>query len=79
MPDMVAGMAKGIDDNIWRLQQSSMRMAGTLAAATAPVTNYNGGININVNAAQGQNAKDIADAVMVRIQQATTRRQATWA
>lgn len=79
MPDMVAGMAKGIDDNIWRLQQSSMRMAGTLAAATAPVTNYNGGININVNAAQGQNAKDIADEVMVRIQQATTRRQATWA
>ncbi len=79
MPHMMQGLQKGIDDNMWRIQQSAVNIAGTLAAAEAPVTNYNGGINLTVNAAQGQNANEIADEVMNRIQRATQRRVAVWA
>ena len=79
MPHMMAGLAKGIDDNLWRVQESAANVAGTLAAASAPVTNINGGISFTVNAAQGQNAQEIADIVMVKMQQATSRRKAVWA
>ena len=79
MPHMMQGLQKGIDDNMWRIQQSAVNIAGTLAAAEAPVTNYNGGISLTVNAAQGQSANEIADEVMTRIQRATQRRVAVWA
>ena len=79
MPHMMQGLQKGIDDNMWRIQQSAANIAGTLAVAEAPVTNYNGGINLTVNAAQGQSANEIADVVMNKIQKATQRRVAVWA
>ena len=78
MPHMMQGLAKGIDDNLWLIQDASKQVASTLAAPQY-VANYNGGINMTVNAAQGQNANEIADEVMNRIQRATQRRVAVWA
>ena len=79
MPHMMEGFARGIDDNLWRVQEAASNVAGTIAYAANPVTNYNGGINIAVNAAAGQSADEIADVVMVKLQRATTQRRAVWA
>lgn len=78
MPHMMQGFAKGIDDNLWRIQDASREVAATIAAPTM-VTTLNGGISMTVNAAPGQSASQIADEVMNRIQHATQRRVAVWA
>ena len=78
MPDMVAGLSEGIYENLWRIQDASKAVAATLAAPQM-VANYNGGISMTVNAAPGQNAQEVADEVMTRIQRATQRRVAVWA
>ena len=73
------GFAKGIDDNVWRVQQAAANAAGAMAAATNySTTNFNGGINLTVNAAPGMNENQIADVVMARMQEATRRKQAVW-
>ena len=79
MPDMMQGFAKGIDDNVWRVQRAASNAAGAMAAATNySTTNFNGGINLTVNAAPGMNENQIADVVMARMQEATRRKQAVW-
>ena len=78
MPDMVKGLSQGIYDNLWRIEDASSEVAARLAAPQM-IANYNGGINIAVNAAQGQSANEVANAVMVKIQEATNRRNAVWA
>lgn len=78
MPDMIAGLSEGIYDNLWRIQDASKAVAASLAAPQM-VANYNGGISMTVNAAPGQNAQEVADEVMARIQRATQRRVAVWA
>lgn len=78
MPDMVKGLSRGIYDNLWRIEDASTEVASRLAAPQM-IANYNGGINIAVNAAQGQSANEVANAVMVKIQEATNRRNAVWA
>lgn len=79
MPHMMEGFAKGIDDNVWRVQQAAANAAGAMAAATNySTTNFNGGINLTVNAAPGMNENQIADVVMARMQEATRRKQAVW-
>lgn len=79
MPDMMEGFAKGIDDNVWRVQRAASNAAGAMAAATNySTTNFNGGINLTVNAAPGMNENQIADVVMARMQEATRRKQAVW-
>ena len=78
MPHMMQGLEKGIYDNMWRIENASKTVAATLAAPQM-VANYNGGINMTVNAAPGQNAEQVADEVMNRIQRATQRRVAVWA
>jgi hypothetical protein len=79
MPHMMEGFAKGIDDNVWRVQRAAANAAGAMAAATNySTTNFNGGINLTVNAAPGMNENQIADVVMARMQEATRRKQAVW-
>ena len=75
---MVKGLSQGIYDNLWRIEDASSEVAARLAAPQM-IANYNGGINIAVNAAQGQSANEVANAVMVKIQEATNRRNAVWA
>lgn len=74
MPDFVAGLAKGIEDSEWMLADASQDLAQTITNNTT--TNN---INMSVYGTAGQSAADIADMVMLRIQQATDRRTAVWA
>ena len=74
MPDFVHGLAKGIEDSEWMLADASRDLAQTITNNT--VTNN---ISMSVYGTAGQSAADIADIVMLRIQQATDRRTAVWA
>ena len=74
MPDFVSGLAKGIEDSEWMLADASRDLAQTITNNT--VTNN---ISMSVYGTAGQSAADIADIVMLRIQQATDRRTAVWA
>lgn len=73
MPHFVEGLSETMRANEWRLAQSSQELAGVVR--NNMVTN-----NISMNVYGGnQDPNQIANAVMVRIQQATNQRQAVWA
>ena len=74
MPDFVSGLARTMEDSEWMLADASQDLAQTITNNT--VTNN---INMTINGSQGQNVNDLADVVMLRIQQATDRRSAVWA
>lgn len=90
MPDFMAGLAKGINDNAWRvtdaLQGVTNQMVFTPQAYSAqPALAGAGGnaysgrpITITINAAAGQSEEYIADLVMRRMQTLTARKEATW-
>lgn len=74
MPDFVSGLARTMEESEWMLADASQDLAQTITNNT--VTNN---INMTINGSQGQNVSDLADVVMLRIQQATDRRSAVWA
>ena len=74
MPDFVGGLARTMKESEWMLADASQDLAQTITNNT--VTNN---INMTINGSQGQNVNDLADVVMLRIQQATDRRSAVWA
>lgn len=74
MPDFVAGLARTMEESEWMLADASADLAQTITNNT--VTNN---ISMTVNGAQGQNVNELADVVMLKIQQATDRRSAVWA
>lgn len=74
MPDFVEGLARTMKESEWMLADASQELAQTITNNT--VTNN---INMTINGSQGQNVNDLADVVMLRIQQATDRRSAVWA
>ena len=74
MPDFVGGLARTMRESEWMLADASEELAQTITNNT--VTNN---INMTINGSQGQNVNDLADVVMLRIQQATDRRSAVWA
>lgn len=90
MPDFMAGLAKGINDNAWRvtdaLQGVTNQMVFTPQAYSAQpaLAGANGNaysgrpITITINAAAGQSEEYIADLVMRRMQTLTARKEATW-
>ena len=73
MPHFMSGLAKGIDQNVWRVEDalstltSGMTMTinapDSSAAAAVGNTSYQNSININVYAQEGQNAREIAENV----------------
>lgn len=91
MPDFVKGMARGIEDNAWRIDDALAGVSNMMvfrpqayaaqpAAAAAGTGSVYAGqpISITVNAAPGQDEKYIAELVMQKIQAATARKEATW-
>ena len=74
MPDFVGGLARTMKDSEWMLADASQDLAQTINNNT--VTNN---ITMTVNGAAGQNVNDLANVVMLKIQQATDRRSAVWA
>lgn len=85
MPDMMKQMAQQIEAGRGMVQRAASDVAGDLASAMyvngASGSNSNtynyGGISINVSAGN-QSPSSIADAVMLRIQEATQRKVAVW-
>ena len=91
MPDFMRGLAKGIDANAWRVQDaveslaSGMVVSPVLASSpagghisTQTTTNQTtnlGGVSVSVYAAPGQSVDQVADAVAVKLQNLTLRRE----
>ena len=74
MPDFVGGLARTMKESEWMLADASQDLAQTITNNT--VTNN---ITMTVNGAAGQNVNDLANVVMLKIQQETERKSAVWA
>ena len=83
MPDMISGMASGILDNVDQLKSAAAELSGTLkmqlqydvgksnAAMSAAYTNRRismGGVNISIYPKEGQDAEEIAQYTIERLQ-----------
>lgn len=80
MPDMVQGMAEGIRANAYKLENAVASMAEGMSVnvnGKAGASNM-GGVYITVNGAPGQDENRLADIIMLKIQNATARREAVW-
>ena len=80
MPDMVQGMAEGVRANAYKLENAVASMAGGMSVnvnGKAGASNM-GGVYITVNGATGQDENRLADIIMLKIQNATARREAVW-
>lgn len=85
MPDMMAGLAKGIRGNAYLVEDAlesatagmSVAVNGAAVGSTNNQHNY-GGFSINIYPEKGQNVNEIADAVMYRIQNAVNSRTAVF-
>lgn len=84
MPDFVSGLAQGIRDNAYLLEDAVSDMAArarismTATGAGSTTTNV-GGVRISVYGAPGQDVNALADIVMRRMQSAVNRREAVFA
>lgn len=84
MPDFVSGLAQGIRDNAYLLEDAVSDMAArarismTATGAGSTTTNV-GGVRISVYGAPGQDVNALADIVMRRMQSAVNRKEAVFA
>ena len=84
MPDFVSGLAQGIRDNAYLLEDAVSDMAArarismTATGAGSTTTNV-GGVRISVYGAPGQDVTALADIVMRRMQSAVNRKEAVFA
>lgn len=84
MPDFVSGLARGIRDNAYLLEDAVSDMAArarismTATGAGSTTTNV-GGVRIAVYGAPGQDVNALADIVMRRMQSAVNRKEAVFA
>lgn len=83
MPDMMSGMAKGIEENSWMLEDalnaatSHLGVSASINGGAGKTVNM-GGINITINAAEGMDVNALADAVAYKIQTMTKQKEAVW-
>lgn len=83
MPDFVSGLAQGIRDNAYLLEDAVSDMAArarismTATGAGSTTTNV-GGVRISVYGAPGQDVNALADIVMRRMQSAVNRKEAVF-
>jgi tape measure domain-containing protein len=82
MPDMVEGMAEGIRKNTYKIRDAAADLSGQLqmqlqydvgqTGAASQTTNNRtvrmGGVTVQVYAAPGQSAEEVADSVLERLQ-----------
>ena len=79
MPDMMKGLADGMIQNLGEVEEAATQVAGAIAQPLTTNNNNYGGFSIVVNAAEGQNAQDIADIIEERIADSIARQEAVWA
>lgn len=84
MPDMMAGMARGIRKNAWQLEDALNAATSHMApVAVQTQTGAGGGVNmggvtIQINAPAGMDVNALADAVAYRLQTLAGRKEAVW-
>lgn len=84
MPDMINGMAKGIRENAWQLEDalnaatSNLQTNVNVASLPASGGMSMGAVNITINAAPGMDVNALADAVAYKIQSMAQRKAAVW-
>lgn len=84
MPDMMAGMARGIRQNAWQLEDALNAATSHMApVAVQTQTGAGGGVNmggvtIQINAPAGMDVNALADAVAYRLQTLAGRKEAVW-
>lgn len=84
MPDMINGMAKGIRENAWQLEDalnaatSNLQTNVNVASLPASGGMNMGAVNITINAAPGMDVNALADAVAYKIQSMAQRKAAVW-
>lgn len=74
MPDFVSGLARTMQNSMWMIENAAGNLAQTITN-----NSVNNTFNMTITGSAGQSVNDLADAVMIRIQQATDRRSAVWA
>lgn len=77
MPDMMKGLAQGIDANAYLVDNAIAKVADSLGMG-GMTTNY-GGVVINLNVPQGANGYQIVDEIEQALTQRTNRRKAVFA
>lgn len=85
MPDMMGGMARGIRQNAWQLEEAldaatshmGVNVSAQTTGASAGGVNM-GGVNIVINAAPGMDVNALADVVAYRLQTLAGRKEAVW-
>lgn len=84
MPDMLNGMAKGIRENAWQLEDalnaatSNLQTNVNVASLPASGGMNMGAVNITINAAPGMDENALAEAVAYKLQHMYERRRAVW-
>lgn len=78
MPSVIKDMENQMSGLVFGASASLEGATAVATGGTSSTMNY-GGFVINVNAQDGQSARDIADEVMYRIQSAVNRREAVFA
>lgn len=79
MPDFMQGLAKGIDDNAWRVQDALKDATGGMTLSGRTTNVEMGGIAVNVYAAPNQDANAIARQVMAVMQNEYNAKKAVFA
>ena len=77
MPDFMKGLAQGIDDNMYLIDQAAENIANHLGMG-GDSYNY-GGVVINLNVPQGANGYQLVDEIETALAQRTVRRKAVFA
>ena len=76
MPDMMMGLAQGINDNLYLVDRAAENVANSLGMGG---TSYNyGGVVINLNVPQGANGYQMVDEIENALAQRTMRRKAVF-
>lgn len=84
MPDMINGMAKGIRENAWQLEDalnaatSNLQTNVNVASLPASGSMSMGAVNITINAAPGMDENALAEVVAYKLQHMYERRRAVW-
>lgn len=79
MPDFMMGLAKGIDDNAWRVQDALKDATGGMTLSGKTTNVEMGGIAVNVYASPNQDANAIARQVMAVMQNEYNAKKAVFA
>lgn len=84
MPDMMAGMARGIRQNAWQLEDALNAATSHMAPAAVQTQAKSGGgvnmggVTIQINAPAGMDVNALADAVAYRLQTLAGQKEAVW-